>query len=427
VRVLKNPVVQFLLAGLLVLVVVVLGIVRLSGRAADQEAIADARSTTWLLAHSVADPSITQGLVSGDPGAIDRFDREVLPKLLVGDVRRVKIWRGDGTIVWSDKAQLIGSRYDLGGEELEVLREGGSDAELSDLDEPENRFERGFGDVVEVYTPITSPGGDRLLFEAYYSAADIAQRRQEVYDAFWPISLGGLVVLVGVTTPLLWALTRRLERTSRDRQRFLEAAADASESERRRIARDLHDGVVQDLAGTSFALSATVRDPDTDPGTAQRLEPLATSLRTSLRSLRSLLVEIYPPDLGVDGLTAALEDLVAPAAASGVDATVEVFDVEQASEGSVRLVWRVAQEAVRNSLRHAGASMLAVQVRSIGDRLVLDVTDDGQGFGDDDRPGDRSPGIGLRGLRDLIREAGGTLAVRSEPGLGTTVHLEVAQ
>jgi len=178
---------------------------------------------------------------------------------------------------------------------------------------------------------------------------------------------------------------------------------------------------VQDLAGTAFALSATARDAGTDTETARRLEPMASSLRGSLRSLRSLLVEIYPPDLRADGLEAALEDLVAPAAAAGVTARVEVYDVAHASPDAVRLVWRVAQEAVRNAMRHSGASHVTVQVRQVGDRLTLDVTDDGAGF-DPRKP---ASGLGLRSQRDLIAEAGGTLDVRSTPGGGTTVHLEV--
>jgi signal transduction histidine kinase len=421
VRYAKNPVVQFLAAGLLVLVVVVIGTVQLSSRAADEEALNDAQSTTELLARSVAQSAIPRGLANGDPGAVDRFDRAVRRRLLVGEVRRIKIWTATGRIVYSDETRLIGDRFPLGPEELDVLRHGGTDAEISDLRQPENRFEPAGQSLVEVYTRVRSPEGERLLFEAYYSATDIARRREQVYDSFQPIALGGLLVLVAVTTPLLWALTRRLDRTGRDRARLLERAADASESERRRIARDLHDGVVQDLAGTAFALSATARDPGTEAGTARRLEPMASSLRSSLRSLRSLLVEIYPPDLRADGLESALEDLVAPAAAAGVTARVEVYDVSHASADAVRLVWRVAQEAVRNALRHSGASHLTVQVRQVGDRLTLDVTDDGAGF-DPRRP---ASGLGLRSQRDLIAEAGGTLDVRSTPGGGTTVHLEV--
>ncbi|HYO40459.1 MAG TPA: ATP-binding protein [Nocardioidaceae bacterium] len=420
-RYLTNPVVQFLAAGLVVLVVVVAGTLQLSRDAADQEAIADARATTELLASSVAAPAIPLGLVDVDPAAVDRFDRTVLRRLKVEDVKRIKIWRADGMIVYSDQSELIGKTYALGADEREVLADGGSDAEISNLRGFENRFERDLGGLLEVYTRIESPEGEPLLFEAYFSASDIAERRQEVYDAFQPMIFGGPLVLVAVTTPLLWVLTRRLERSARDRERLLEAAADASESERRRIARDLHDGVVQDLAGTSFALSATVRDTSTPHLVAQRLAPMSGSLRSSLRSLRSLLVEIYPPDLGVDGLSSALEDLVAPAVGAGVAATVEVRGAEHASEASVRLVWRVAQEAVRNATRHANAEHLSVRVQMIGRHLVLDVTDDGDGF----EPQHESGGIGLRGLRDLIREARGRLDVRTAPGQGTTVHLEV--
>jgi two-component system, NarL family, sensor kinase len=437
VRYVKNPVAQFLAAGFVVLVAVVVVTVQLSQRAADQEAINDARDTTTLLARSVAEPAIPRGLLSGDIGAADRFDRIVKKRVLVGDVRRIKIWTADGRIVYSDQGQLVGDRFPLGEDEQAVLAKGGTDAEISDLSRRENRFETNSEGLLEVYTRIRSPEGEPLLFEAYYSANDIARQRQKIYDSFRPITLGGLLVLVAVTTPMLWALTRRLERSSRDRERLLVAAADASESERRRIARDLHDGVVQDLAGTTFALSATMRDPGTAPATAERLKPMAASLRSGLRSLRSLLVEIYPPDLRVEGLGAALHDLVAPATGAGIAATVEVFDVESASEDSVRLVWRVAQEAVRNAIRHSQAKHLSVQVRSVGDTLCLDVTDDGVGLAprahravvaDREPDGDTDTGgLGLRSMRDLIREAGGRLDVRSTPGEGTTVHLEVAR
>jgi signal transduction histidine kinase len=414
--------VQFLAAGVLVLLVVVVATVPLSRQAAEREAISDARDTTELLAASVAQPVIPRGLVRAEAGAIDRFDRVARDRLLVGDVRRVKLWTQRGRIVWSDEIRLIGDRFPLEDDERDVLRKGDSDAGLSDLADPENRFEDPSEPLVEVYTRVESPEGEPLLFEAYYSARDIAQRRQQVYDAFWPISLGGLLALVVVATPLIWVLTRRLDRIGRDRARLLEAAADASEYERRRIARDLHDGVVQDLAGTSFALSAVVRDPETDVRTIERLTPMVGSLQSGLRSLRSLLVEIYPPDLGVDGLGAALQDLVAPATGRGVVPVVEVYDVEGASDESVRLLWRVAQEAVRNALRHGHPEHLTVQVGRVGDRLTLDVTDDGIGFDSDHSS---STGLGLRSLRDLIREAGGRLDVRSSPGHGTTVHLEV--
>src|SRR6188472_2473035 len=94
-----NPLVQFVVASLVLFGITWWATGIFSQRAARSEAIADARITTEVLAHSVAEPGMPRGLVDGDPGAIDRFDRGVLDRLLVGDVRRIKIWRGDGTVV----------------------------------------------------------------------------------------------------------------------------------------------------------------------------------------------------------------------------------------------------------------------------------------------------------------------------------------
>jgi signal transduction histidine kinase len=426
-RMVTSPVAQFLVAGLAVVAVTLVGTVWLSARAAAQEAVADARAMTEVLARSVAEPALPLGLVNGRAGAIDRFDRAALSRLLVDDVRRIKIWASDGTIVYSDETRLIGSRYPLGADERAVLRHGDSDAEFSDLSRPENRFEAGSGGLLEVYTRVISPEGEPLLFEAYFSAADLADRRQEIVASFRPVVLGAPLGLLVLTTPLVWGLTRRLRTAADGRERLLRAAVDASDSERRRIARDLHDGVVQDLAGSAFAIAAEARAADADPGLRQRLTSIGADVRRSLRALRSLLVEIYPPDLRAEGLPAALEDLVAPAAGAGIAGHVDVAGSDSLTDDEAALVWRVAQEAVRNAVRHAHPRSLRVRVRADAVRVELEVRDDGAGF---DLASDRARGrehLGLRGLRDLIREAGGRIDVSSAPGAGTTVRLEVTR
>ena len=208
-----NPVVQFLAAGLVTLVAVVIATQALSRSAADDEAIAGSRSLTRVLGESVAEPAVPRGLVRGDAAAIDRLDRQVLKRLLVEDVLRIKIWAADGTILYSDRTELIGSRYPLDEDELEILEDGGTDAEISDLSGPENRYERELGiGLLEVYTRIYSPEGQPLLFEAYFSIDEVEAEREEVLDRFLPISLGALLVLVVVTTPLILLLTRRVAR-----------------------------------------------------------------------------------------------------------------------------------------------------------------------------------------------------------------------
>jgi signal transduction histidine kinase len=180
--------------------------------------------------------------------------------------------------------------------------------------------------------------------------------------------------------------------------------------------------VVQDLAGTAFAVGALARS-ETDPTHREALERTGASLRGTLRSLRSLLVEIHPPDLQADGLAAALADLTAPASAAGTRATVEVSGMGGVGDAQVALVWRVAQEAVRNAIRHAEASRISVVVRGTGDRVVLEVSDDGKGFRPDTPAHPNS--FGLRGLQSLVADSGGRLEVRSLPGHGTTIRLEV--
>ncbi len=421
-RWLTNPVAQFLAAGFVTLVVVVLATSALSRSAADEEAIADARSLTWVLATSVAQPAIPRGLTEGDAAAIDRMDRTALDRLLVDDVLRIKLWDADGTVLYSDRTELIGARYPLGDDELEVLRDGGTDAELSDLGRPENRFERDLGgDLLEVYTRVRSPEGEPLLFEAYLGVDDIRASRAQILDRFLPITIGALLALVALGTPLVLLLSRRLSRAARERERLLEAAVRASDAERLRIARDLHDGVVQDLSGSSMALSALAAhaaEPD-----RRELEDVGRSLRVSMRSLRSLLVEIYPPDLHTAGLAAAVDDLVAPLVAAGTTVDVDVSGADGAPRPAVALLWRVAQESVRNVARHARADRMSLTVRHEADRLVLEVVDDGVGFDPatvvtDDR-------FGLRAAESLVHEHGGTWEVESAPGSGTMVRVEV--
>ena len=422
-RLLRHPATRFVMAGLVLVVGVVALTAAIADRAAQREAIVDARSTTWILAKGVAEPALTRGLADGDVGATDRFDRAVHDRLLFGDVRRVKVWSRSGTIVWSDETRLIGDEFDLGDDEIEILDEGGTEAEVSDLEEPENRFERDVDGLVEVYTRIVSPEGEPLLFEAYFAASDIDKRAGEVLQPFVVTAVGGPVLLLALAVPVIWVLARRVDRAARDRERLLRRSMDASASERRRIARDLHDGVVQDLAGTAFSIAAVAHDPATPPQARQQLDQSAAALRDSLRSLRSLLVSIHPPDLGGSGLGAALTDLTAPAVAAGIETSVVVEGADDVPHETAALVWRTAQEAVRNAIRHSSARHLDVRVEGSGPSTVLVVADDGAGF-DADRPAPETS-FGLRGLASLVDDAGGSIDVRSEPGRGTTVRVEV--
>jgi signal transduction histidine kinase len=424
--------VQFVVVGVVVAIALAWVTGVLGERLAREQAIDDARATTELIADTVVEPALSSGLLTTEPGDLDKFDRLVRSRVMGGEIVRVKVWNASGEVIYSDEPRLIGATFALGADQQQVLDNGGSDAEVSDLSKSENEYDNQLGHVLEVYTRVQAPNGDPLLFELYLTDSNLQARADQLFSLFRPLTVGGILVFLVITAPLVWVLARRADSAAADRERYLVMATEASDAERRRIARDLHDGVVQDLAGTSFALSGLARDlsGSSDEVTSPRrlsqdLERLASAIRSSLLALRSLLVEIYPPQLESAGLGAALQDLVAPAEQAGIDVRLELDDTELLSNQTTALVWRTAQECVRNATRHGSPSRLDISVQVDGQppTAVLRVVDNGRGF--ETSRGISTDSFGLRGLRDLAREAQGGLNVESTPGTGTSVTLTV--
>ena len=422
-----RAVVQFVLAGLVAVVAFVVGSLLVLRELGRREAVADARELAVVEGQGIVEPVLSRGLLTGDPRAVARVDRIVQERVLNERVARVKIWSGDGRIVYSDEPRLIGAVYPLGEDERDVLVSGETEAELSDLDEPENRFERGQGDLYEVYTRVRTPDGTPLLFETYQRGSSLVARGRDVWLPFAVPVLASLVLLWLVQVPLAWRLAARLRRSQLERESLLVRAVEASADERRRIAADLHDGVVQDLAGLSYSLSAAAeRTPaETAPAVVTAARDSASALRDAIRRLRTLLVEIHPPNLRSAGLEAALADLLAPLAARGVATSLEVEDDHFDAE-TEQLVFRAAGEAIRNVQRHAHAGRVSVTVGRDDGRVRLGVSDDGVGFAPSERERRRAGGhVGLSLLEELVESRGGRLDVRSSPGEGTTFELEV--
>ncbi|MDQ1666602.1 MAG: two-component system, NarL family, sensor kinase [Actinomycetota bacterium] len=416
---------QFTFVGLAALVVVGLATEVASRRVGEREAISDARTTTLVKAQGLVEPVITEGLLTADPAAVARVATVVEKGVLDRSLVRVKIWTREGLIVYSDEPRLAGTAYQLGADEITAIDHGVIEAEVSDLSRPENRFERAQGKLLEVYLPVRTPSGQRLLFEAYFRYDAVTAAGRHIWRSFAPISLGALVALELVQIPLAWALARRLRERQREREMLLQQAIEISDVERRRIAGDLHDGVVQDLAGVAYSLVASSRREELTTGTATLLGDSAAQVRDSIKSLRTLLLDIYPPKLADAGLESALMDLLVGVNNRGTAATLETDGpVESLPESVAALLYRATQEAVRNVLTHAHAGSVIVRVAVDADTATLDVTDDGTGF--DPAVAEaraRAGHFGLRALTDRVAAAGGSVQVRSTQGEGT--HLEV--
>ena len=261
------------------------------------------------------------GVLTGDPEALARIDDVVQGQILGESVVRVKIWARDGTILYSDEPRLIGQRFALGEEEAELFETGGSDAELSDLAEPENRFERQEGKLLEAHTVIRTPDGTQVLFEIYQRFSSINASASRILGTLAPPMVAGLLVLLLFQVPLAWSLARRLQRGHEERERLLAGAIEAQDRERRRIAADLHDGVVQDLAGVAFGLAPLAADARRrgNDEEARVVDDAVDTLRQGVRDMRTLLVEIHPPRLESAGLEPVLDDLLSPLRAQGIE------------------------------------------------------------------------------------------------------------
>lgn len=426
---LARLVAQFAVSGLVALLVVAGTAVVVLSRAGVKESIRDAREVTQVLGTGVIEPSLPDRIVRGDPAALAALDRVVRGRVVQGPVVRVKLWTPDGRIVYSDEPRLIGSHYPLGQEEQRVLLTGSVAAELSDLSRPENRYERSEHKLLEVYMPVHTRSGRPLLFESYMRFSSVTASGRKIWLAFAPALLAALVLLWLFQLPLAASLARRLRQGQRERESLLLRALDASEGERRRIAADLHDGVVQDLAGTSMTLAVTAKRAQTASREelAATLETGAESTRQSMRQLRSLLVEIYPPNLRTAGLPAALSDLMAGLPARRVTAELDVDDTLELSAGAEQLIFRTAQEALRNVTDHAQARSVVVSLTPAADDFVeLVVSDDGRGFTAEEEERKRTEGhLGLTLIADRARSAGGELVVDARPGEGTRITLRV--
>jgi len=393
-----RAVLAFAVSGLLVLVLIgVAGVIVLRRIGADQ-AIREAERLVQVTAHGVVEPRLTDGIVRGDADSLIAIDTLVNGAVVRDPVTAVRILSLDGRVVYADDPALIGQR-----------------AAGTPSPSP-----------LSLATMIATPDGTPLRFQAFLAPDTISAAARRLWTSFLPVLAIALVVLAAVQIPLASRLARQVRRSQDERERLLRHAIDASELERRRIAADLHDGSVQQLAGLSMSLAAKADElAASDPVASAALRDAAAGTRQGMRSLRSAVMGISPPDLRKAGLAAALADLTAPLAAEGLEADVRVPDGLDVPPDVEALLFRASREGIRNVVSHARARHVLVSVTPRDHRVVLEVRDDGVGLGGDGRGASRNGHLGLRLLGELVDDAGGRLDVASAPGDGTVLRVEV--
>jgi signal transduction histidine kinase len=196
--------------------------------------------------------------------------------------------------------------------------------------------------------------------------------------------------------------------------------------ERNRIARELHDAVTQKLFSLRLTADAAAALVSRDPvRAADALDTVRRLAAEATEELRAIVVGLRPADLAGDGLDVALRkqaDLLDRVHRPQVRFAGDTADpVPRLPAAREEAVYRIAQEALHNALRHASPTRVSVTLRADNGALVLEVVDDGHGF-DPSAPSRR---LGLASMRERARAAGGRLDVVSRSGVGTTVRLEV--
>jgi two-component system, NarL family, sensor histidine kinase UhpB len=263
-----------------------------------------------------------------------------------------------------------------------------------------------------------------LLRQAFAPLRRLTQMMRDV-DLLRP---GQRVPVAGATAEVVdlgSSFNEMLDRLSAERRESAGRALAAQEAERLRVAQELHDEVGQSL--TAVLLELTRLHRRAPEALRDELESVQESVRDSLDETRRIALELRPEALDDLGLPAALLALA--------DRLGERADIEIRPEVQRRLpeldyeqelvLYRVAQEALTNVVRHAAANRAELYLREEGGRLELRVRDDGAGFRDGARADGAAAGGGIRGMRERALLVQATLEVRERPGGGVEVTLDL--
>ena len=205
---------------------------------------------------------------------------------------------------------------------------------------------------------------------------------------------------------------------------FSEARGKAALEERQRLARELHDSVSQALYGIALGARTARKLVDQNPRlVADPLDYVLSLAEAGLAEMRALIFELRPESLETEGLVAALEKQAAALRARHeIEVTTSLCDEPKAPLEAKEAVYRIAQEALHNTVKHARANNVGLKIVCDSDSLSLEVSDDGIGF---DAGGDFPGHLGLRSMRERASRLGGTLKVESSLGGGTRIRARI--
>lgn len=383
-----------------------------------------AAADSALYVEALVEPVVVS-IVAGTFGDAERqfLARLFAPETTSGRVVSVKIWSPDGSVLYATDPEIIGQRMSSPG--LRAALAGSVVSWRSGLDAEENAYERRIArSLIETYIPLRQSSTDRIVAVAeFYQTPDLLEAELErARRETW------LIIAVATTAmyALLAGMVRAGSNTIDSQRRALEhavaqlsattqrlrevsaARAETDEAVLRRIAREIHDGLAQDLAAALLTLERG--SPD---GLAR------TAIESALAEVRALARGLALPDLA----PLALGEVVEQACASherktGHPVERDIGPLCDEAPMPVKIAsYRVLQEALSNAFRHAPQARVTVRAACDGGTLRIECADDGPGL-----PLAPVPGLGLRGMRERVDLLGGHLELAARPQGGTLVR-----
>ena len=205
-----------------------------------------------------------------------------------------------------------------------------------------------------------------------------------------------------------------------------EAVLKGEEQERTRLAKDLHDGLGGMLSGIKYSFQTMKRNLIMTPDNQQAFERSMDMLDSSIKEMRRVAHNMMPEALVKFGLDVALKDFCNDINQSGAlqvnyqSIGMDNADIEQTTAITI---YRIVQELINNTMKHAAARTAIVQVSKTNGKISITVEDDGKGF--DPAIVSHAKGIGWNNIQSRVEYLKGKLDVKSEPGKGTSVHIEL--
>lgn len=441
---------RFMLASLLILIAGMAGIGVWIGNEIKNGVIHRAGATTALYVDSFVAP-ILQEL--GSTGTLSPEHHAKLETLLQDtplgqQIVTFRVWDPTGKVIFSTDNTTAGKTFPIS-EGLAQAIWGQVSSEVSQLEEEENAQQRTIrSELLETYSPVRLSGTNQVIAVAeFYQTVDalnqeIAAAQRRSWLVVGAVTLGIYVLLAGFVqrasdtierqrTMLNSQISRLTELLAQNKElhdrvrRAAGSVATLNERFLRRIGSELHDGPAQDLGLALLKLDALIgrgEQGQAAPEFVQELTVIQSSLQNAQKEVRAISTGLSLPQLAELSLPQAVIRAVrAHERRTGSRVELDVAPLPEQAALPVKItVYRVIQESLHNSYRHAGGENQQIHAFMDGDLLALEISDEGPGFVP--QPSARLDGhLGLAGMRERVESLGGRFSVKSEPGKGTQV------